>query len=72
MVVHIVSDVVANRIPGTLFVPIVVAIASIFALKAWVSGKKTNRERDLHGRTILLTVSTGHEYFPKNLIYLEN
>lgn len=56
MVVHIVSEVIAQTISSYYYVPLIVGVFTIYYLNAWSSGKRTDRERDLHGRTILLTV----------------
>ncbi|KAE9390770.1 hypothetical protein BT96DRAFT_945882 [Gymnopus androsaceus JB14] len=55
MVLKVLESLVTNLFPTQYTVHIVVAIASIFALRAFSQGRATNRERDLHARTILVT-----------------
>jgi hypothetical protein len=57
MVVYLYTDLVFNRLPAWLYLPAAIGIVSVFILNALASGRKTSRDRDLHGRTILLTVS---------------
>lgn len=37
--------------------PLVVAVVGIVTVNAFAQGRKTNRERDLHGHTILITAA---------------
>ena len=41
--------------PG-YYTPVIVAALAVYALYTYSQGRKTSRERDLHGRTIILTV----------------
>lgn len=53
--------ILVNFIPqvwsGRYFLQIGAAILALVIIRAYAQGRKTNRERDLHARTILLTVS---------------
>ncbi|KAK7054803.1 hypothetical protein VNI00_003266 [Paramarasmius palmivorus] len=55
MVLHVLASVTTKYFPTQYTVHIVVAVASIYALYAFSQGRKTNRERDLHARVILIT-----------------
>lgn len=57
MVLHIAGSVVLDYISSGYYISIFVGVTSFLVTKAWFAGKRTNRERDLHGRTVLLTVS---------------
>ncbi|ESK94558.1 hypothetical protein Moror_8025 [Moniliophthora roreri MCA 2997] len=55
MVLHILAAVTTKYFPTQYTTHIVVAVASIYALYAFSQGRKSNRERDLHARVILIT-----------------
>lgn len=57
---YIISDILSNAIPSKHYVPIAFSIFTIILVHGWSAGRKTTRERDLHGRVILLTVNTSH------------
>jgi hypothetical protein len=57
MVVHIIAGVLSKTVSSSFYLPLIVGFLGVYYLKGWSSGKRTDRERDLHGRTILLTVS---------------
>jgi len=57
MVVHIIAGVLSKTVESYFYLPLIAGFIGVYYLKAWSSGKRTDRERDLHGRTILLTVS---------------
>ncbi|KAG8826132.1 hypothetical protein FRC19_009659 [Serendipita sp. 401] len=58
MVLHIANSFLEKYVPTKYYLPIAVGTLSIYITKAWFSGRKTTRERDLHGRTVLLTGAT--------------
>ncbi|KAJ3756819.1 hypothetical protein EV360DRAFT_95550 [Lentinula raphanica] len=55
MVLNILEILGTKYFPTQYTVHIVALIAAIFALRAYSQGRATNRERDLHARTILIT-----------------
>ncbi|RDB20573.1 putative oxidoreductase C19A8.06 [Hypsizygus marmoreus] len=55
MVLKIVGAAVSAFFPTQYAVHIAIAIVTILLLHAFSQGRTTNRERDLHGRTILVT-----------------
>ncbi|KAJ3769801.1 hypothetical protein FB446DRAFT_791051 [Lentinula raphanica] len=55
MVLNILEIFGTKYFPTQYTVHIVALIAAIFALRAYSQGRATNRERDLHARTILIT-----------------
>ena len=57
MVVHIIADVLAKSLSPYYYLPLFAGFIGLYYLKLWSSGRRTDRERDLHGRTVLLTVS---------------
>ena len=57
MVLQIIGSAILDYVPSGYYIPLIIGTTSIFTLTAWSAGKRTNRERDLHGRTVLLTVS---------------
>ncbi|CAG7846901.1 SubName: Full=Uncharacterized protein {ECO:0000313/EMBL:CCA71357.1} [Serendipita indica DSM 11827] len=58
MVVRIVETLLERTVSVHYYLPLFVGIVSVLTLRAWFSGKRTDRERDLHGRTILVTGAT--------------
>ena len=58
MVLKIVEAFASSFLPTQYIVHIVVGIVIILTLRAVSQGRRTTRERDLHGRTVLITVST--------------
>ena len=57
MPLPILASLVSNYYPQSYITHISVSIISILAVRTYALGRSTNRERDLHGRVILLTVS---------------
>ncbi|KAF9567802.1 hypothetical protein CPC08DRAFT_746670 [Agrocybe pediades] len=55
MVLHIAEAFATKYFPTKYAVHIAVSILTILVLRAFSQGRKTNRERDLHARVILLT-----------------
>ncbi|KAF8971691.1 hypothetical protein BDZ97DRAFT_1138247 [Flammula alnicola] len=55
MVLSIAEAFASSYFPTQYLIHIGVGILSIFVLRAFSQGRRTNRERDLHARTILLT-----------------
>ena len=58
MVLKIVEAFASSSFPTQYTVHIVVGIVIILTLHAVSQGQRTTRERDLHVRTVLITVST--------------
>jgi hypothetical protein len=57
MVLKILHAVGTAILPSEYYTHIVVAIVGIITVYAFAQGRKTSRERNLHGRTILITVA---------------
>lgn len=57
MVLNIAWAAFSTFFPTEYAVHIIVAIGTILVFRAFSQGRKTNRERDLHTRVILVTVS---------------
>ncbi|KAF9265450.1 hypothetical protein L218DRAFT_898154 [Marasmius fiardii PR-910] len=55
MVLAILASIGTKYFPAQYTIHIVTALVSTFALYILFQGRKTNRERDLHGRVILIT-----------------
>jgi hypothetical protein len=45
-------------LPAEYYTYAVLAVVGIVTIYTFAQGRKTNRERDLHGRTILITVAS--------------
>jgi hypothetical protein len=56
MVLKILGAAASTFFPTQYAIHIAVAIVSILAFRAFSQGRRTNRERDLHARIILVTV----------------
>lgn len=55
MAIHIIAGLVSKTVSSQYYIPFVVGLLAFYYVRGWTSGKKTDRERDLHGRTVLLT-----------------
>jgi hypothetical protein len=62
MVLGIAEALASSFFPTNYVVHIGIGILTILVLRAFSQGRKTDRERDLHARTILLTVSPNFVY----------
>lgn len=58
MPVPIIVTLASKYYPTKYFLQLCASLIAIFLVRAFAQGRKTNRERDLHGRVILLTVRT--------------
>jgi hypothetical protein len=58
---YIISDFLSKAIPSKHYLPIAVSVFIIILVHGWSAGRKTTRDRDLHGRVILLTVSNSRQ-----------
>ena len=58
MPIHILSTGIGNIVPSQYYLPLAVGLIGATFLRAWASGPSNTRERDLHGRTIIVTVSS--------------
>lgn len=56
MVLKILYAVGSTILPENYYTHIVLAVVAVITLYTFAQGRKSNRERDLHGRTILITV----------------
>ena len=56
MVLRIVEAFASKYFPTQYLVHIAIGIVTLLVLRAFSQGRTTNRERDLHARTIMLTV----------------
>ncbi|KAF8154239.1 hypothetical protein B0H34DRAFT_721082 [Crassisporium funariophilum] len=68
MVLKIVEAAASTYFPTQYIVHIVVGIVAILAFRAFSQGKRTNRERDLHARVVLITGG----FTPLGLTFLQN
>ncbi|TDL22923.1 hypothetical protein BD410DRAFT_787735 [Rickenella mellea] len=68
MPVQFVSSLIFNYLPSHYYVRILLVVFAIAVIRAYCQGRVTNRERDLHGRVILLTGG----FTPIGLTLLEN
>lgn len=59
MVLEVLATAVTSLLPSGYLTQIVVVIVAILVVRAFSQGRVTNRERDLHARVILVTVSFG-------------
>lgn len=57
MVLKILGAALSVLLPSGYFVHIIVSIVAILVVHAFAQGRTTTRERDLHSRVILVTVS---------------
>jgi hypothetical protein len=57
MVLKILYAVGTAILPSGYYTHLVVAVVGIVTVYAFAQGRKTGRERDLHGRTVLITVA---------------
>ena len=57
MALHIFSAIVSSTIPSSYYFPAVVTLLLLVITRAYTQGRRTNRDRDLHGRTVIVTVS---------------
>jgi hypothetical protein len=55
MVLKILYAVGTTFLPLEYYTHLAVVVVGIVTVYAFAQGRKTNRERDLHGRTILIT-----------------
>ncbi|KAI0319565.1 hypothetical protein OF83DRAFT_1240466 [Amylostereum chailletii] len=55
MVLKILYAVLPAVLPSKYYFPVILAGVTLFAIYTYAQGRKTSRERDLHGRTILVT-----------------
>ena len=58
MVLKILYAVGTTILPSQYYTHVVVAVVGIITVYTFAQGRKTSRERDLHGRTILITVAS--------------
>jgi uncharacterized membrane protein YfcA len=63
MVLGILGVLYSSYFPTQYAVQIAVGILIIYALRTLLQGRKTNRERDLHARIVLVTVCPSSPYF---------
>ncbi|KAF8588836.1 hypothetical protein K439DRAFT_1405655 [Ramaria rubella] len=55
MPLHILSTIVSEAIPKSYYVPAVLTVLLLAVVRAYSQGRRTNRDRDLHARTVILT-----------------
>ena len=58
MVLKILYAVGSTILPEKYYTHIVLAVVAVITLYTVAQGRKTSRERDLHGRTILITAGS--------------
>lgn len=58
MVLKILYAVGSTILPEKYYTHIVLAVVAVITLYTFAQGRKTSRERDLHGRTILITAGS--------------
>ena len=56
MVLRIAEVVASALLPRDYWIHVVLLVVGLAAIRAFAQGRKTTRERDLHGRVILVTV----------------
>jgi hypothetical protein len=56
MVLKVAATAVTAIVPSQYYIHAVIALVTILVVRAFAQGRKTNRERDLHARVILVTV----------------
>ena len=64
MVLKILYAVGSTILPEKYYTHVVLAVVAVIVLHAFAQGRKTSRERDLHGRTILITAASDLEVIP--------
>jgi hypothetical protein len=57
MVLNIAVAAVNAALPSNHYFTAAIAVTTILVVRALIQGRKTNRERDLHARIVLVTVS---------------
>jgi hypothetical protein len=57
-VLNILYAVGSTILPAEYYTHAILAVVGIITIYTFAQGRKTNRERDLHGRTILITVAS--------------
>ena len=57
MVLKILGAVANTLLPSSYYVHAFVSIVAIVVVHAFAQGRTTNRERDMHARVVLVTVS---------------
>ena len=57
MALHIFSAFISTAVPSSAYFPTAVVILLLTIIRAYTQGRRTNRDRDLHARTVILTVS---------------
>ncbi len=63
MVLEILYAVGSEILPEKYYTHTVLAIVAVITIYTLAQGRKTDRERDLHGRTILITAASHLEVF---------
>lgn len=58
MVLKILDAVGSAILPEKYYSHVILAVIAVITVYTFAQGRKTNRERDLHGRTILITVAS--------------
>jgi hypothetical protein len=58
MVLKILYAVGTTILPSEYYTHAIVAVIGIVTVYTFAQGRKTSRERDLHGRTILITAAS--------------
>lgn len=58
MLLTTIINAVSDIIPSNYYVHILLGLLTLTVIWAFGQGRSTDRERDLHARTILVTVST--------------
>jgi hypothetical protein len=58
MVLKVLYVVGSTILPEKYYTHAVLAVIAVITLYTFAQGRKTNRERDLHGRTILITAAS--------------
>lgn len=66
MAIHMLSSVVSKTLPASYYIPSAAALCFLYSLQVVANGRKNPRDRDMHGRIVLLTVS----FFPRLLFTL--
>ncbi|KDN42370.1 hypothetical protein RSAG8_06861, partial [Rhizoctonia solani AG-8 WAC10335] len=55
MAVHILASWISKAIPSSYYIPTALLLCLLYTLQFIANGRKNTRDRDMHGRVVLLT-----------------
>jgi len=56
MALHIIATFLSKTIPSSYYVPLAITTTILVAIRTFSQGRRTTRDRDLHARTVIITV----------------